>query len=372
MQAVVGTAAEVEQRPQQEVASVGAEHEVVAELPRGRPRPRRAWAATLALRSRLVVEVATEREEVLERLVGDAVGRERTVDVVLGEDPGAHRGIAQRVHARLEREIGDGLVARSVTEGLETRLVAEQHAEAPAGDLGVDVGTACVRGPNPIEPPAPHVDVGTVLEDQERHGSAVPLAVANHPVELGLHRARRVETGGARRTRGHQLQDAALLLGHHLEQRRDLGGGGEGARHRLAVQIGVAGGATGGEPERAGAQRQRAGWCAWRRGRRGSRRRGGAPPSRTPAPPRAAAASRCRCARGMPSSASRYSGNDSQSHWMPSASAVPGMSSTPSISSISHCSRPGRTGANPTPQLPSTTVVTPCQHDGVRCGSQVA
>ena len=32
----------------------------------------------------------------------------------------------------------------------------------------------------------------------------------------------------------------------------------------------------------------------------------------------------------------------------------------------------GRTGAKPTPQLPSTTVVTPCQHDGVRCGSHVA
>ena len=57
---------------------------------------------------------------------------------------------------------------------------------------------------------------------------------------------------------------------------------------------------------------------------------------------------------------------------MPSASAVPGMSSTPSISSISHCSRPGATGAKPTPQLPPTTVVTPCRHDGSSSGSQVA
>ena len=40
---------------------------------------------------------------------------------------------------------------------------------------------------------------------------------------------------------------------------------------------------------------------------------------------------------------------------MPSVSAVPGMSSTPSISSISHFSVPGRTGAKPTPQLPVTT-----------------
>ena len=39
-------------------------------------------------------------------------------------------------------------------------------------------------------------------------------------------------------------------------------------------------------------------------------------------------------------------------------SAAPGMSSTPSIRPISQSSWPGRTGANPTPQLPVTTVVT--------------
>ena len=77
-------------------------------------------------------------------------------------------------------------------------------------------------------------------------------------------------------------------------------------------------------------------------------------------------------ARGMRSSASRYSGKDSQSHWMPSESAEPGMSSTPSINWMSHSSRPGWTGANPTPQFPRRAVVTPCQHDGVRCGSHVA
>ena len=31
---------------------------------------------------------------------------------------------------------------------------------------------------------------------------------------------------------------------------------------------------------------------------------------------------------------------------------------------------PGRTGAKPTPQLPITTVVTPCHDDGVTCLSQ--
>jgi hypothetical protein len=33
---------------------------------------------------------------------------------------------------------------------------------------------------------------------------------------------------------------------------------------------------------------------------------------------------------------------------------------------------PGRTGANPTEQLPNTVVVTPCQVDGVSSASQVA
>ena len=54
------------------------------------------------------------------------------------------------------------------------------------------------------------------------------------------------------------------------------------------------------------------------------------------------------------------------------SSAAPGMSSTPSIRPISHSCRSGATGAKPTPQLPITTVVTPCQHDGVSCSSQVA
>ncbi len=56
---------------------------------------------------------------------------------------------------------------------------------------------------------------------------------------------------------------------------------------------------------------------------------------------------------------------------MPSCNAVPGMSSTPSISSIRKSRPSGRTGAKPTPQLPMTTVVTPCHDDGDTSGSQV-
>ncbi len=47
------------------------------------------------------------------------------------------------------------------------------------------------------------------------------------------------------------------------------------------------------------------------------------------------------------------------------------MSSTPSINSISVCSAPGATGANPTPQLPITTVVTPLSDEGAIWESQL-
>ena len=70
--------------------------------------------------------------------------------------------------------------------------------------------------------------------------------------------------------------------------------------------------------------------------------------------------------------ASRYSAKLSHSQVMPSAIAEPGMSSTPSMSSMSQSWRSGAAGANPTPQLPMTTVVTPCHDDGVRYGSQLA
>jgi hypothetical protein len=48
------------------------------------------------------------------------------------------------------------------------------------------------------------------------------------------------------------------------------------------------------------------------------------------------------------------------------------MSSTPSIRRIRRSWSSGRQGAKPTPQLPMTTVVTPCQEEGVMRSSQVA
>ncbi len=71
----------------------------------------------------------------------------------------------------------------------------------------------------------------------------------------------------------------------------------------------------------------------------------------------------------IPSTAARYSGKVSKVQSMPSTSASKAMPSTFSNvrAMVSRCS--GRVGAIPNPQLPTTTLVTPCQHDGVRSGS---
>ena len=64
----------------------------------------------------------------------------------------------------------------------------------------------------------------------------------------------------------------------------------------------------------------------------------------------------------------------SQSHGRPSASAVPGMSSTPSEQADEPVVLLGGracAGAKPTPQLPITIDVTPCSDDGATTPSQV-
>ena len=68
---------------------------------------------------------------------------------------------------------------------------------------------------------------------------------------------------------------------------------------------------------------------------------------------------------------SRYSGKLSQAHGTPSVSTTSGRSSIPSISLTSRSRSPGRHGANPTPQLPISTVVTPCPEDGASRLSQL-
>ena len=149
---------------------------------------------------------------------------------------------------------------------------------------------------------------------------------------------------------------------------------GEGARHLVAAARVVGEDARRRDAERARVHTRARDVRPSPRGRRASPRRcrRRARPSRTRAPRACGTCVPTSIMRGARSSASRYSGNDSHRQSMPSHSAVPGMSSTPSMSSMSPCSPPGCTGANPTPQLPITTVVTPCQHDGASCESHVA
>ncbi len=66
-----------------------------------------------------------------------------------------------------------------------------------------------------------------------------------------------------------------------------------------------------------------------------------------------------------------YCGKVSQFHGRPSVITTPGMSSTPAITSTSTSWSSWRHGAKPTPQLPITTVVTPCADDGVNRSDQM-
>ena len=73
---------------------------------------------------------------------------------------------------------------------------------------------------------------------------------------------------------------------------------------------------------------------------------------------------------GNDSTASRYSGKVSQRQSMPAIIASLGMSSTASRHSANHSLASGLHGASAKPQLPITTVVTPCQHEQLPSGSQ--
>ena len=67
---------------------------------------------------------------------------------------------------------------------------------------------------------------------------------------------------------------------------------------------------------------------------------------------------------------SRNSGNVSQSHGMPARIVFSGTASLRDRLNIARSWSSGLHGANPNPQLPITTLVTPCQPDIVHHGSQ--
>ena len=177
------------------------------------------------------------------------------------------------------------------------------------------------------------------LHHEERDGPVERLAIAQDPLELGVHRVFVVAADRTTDSGGHEFEHTA-----------------PGVAHRAAA---------------ARRPRSRARTCRVpvRRGRRdvrpSARSRRRARPRSTPRARSLVMASRSAAlasswarsrmtyarnaacgtcvptssARGKRSSASRYSGNVSQSQRIPSASALPGMSSTPSISSMSHSRR---------------------------------
>ena len=73
---------------------------------------------------------------------------------------------------------------------------------------------------------------------------------------------------------------------------------------------------------------------------------------------------------GVRSTLSRNSGNVTQSHGMPARIVLSGTASFRDTVSIARSWSSGRHGAKPKPQLPITTLVTPCQPDIVHHGSQ--
>ena len=73
---------------------------------------------------------------------------------------------------------------------------------------------------------------------------------------------------------------------------------------------------------------------------------------------------------GVRSTLSRNSGKVTQSHGMPARIVFSGTASLRERLSIARSRSSGLHGAKPKPQLPITTLVTPCQPDIVHHGSQ--
>ena len=354
----------------EQLAAVVLEQEVDEHLPAVGPSGR-GDAGDGPLGPGLVVGRIAEQEDPLgaheaghDRVVGQGVQlvHEALAEAVLVADP------LHLLLPRLQAEAGLAPRRREVerVEGLEPE--EDRHRAGVHLRPQVDALRAGLGGEVELAPP--RLRVGDVLGQHERHRPPACRAQAAHPVDLPLGRGQVL----AQRPGRGELEHTRAQLAEHRSDAEQLVLGGEGARHRLAVDGAVGQRARGREAERAGADPLAHDGRPSPRCRPAWRARCGHParPSRRPAPGRGAPGPRCRGRRRRASRASRYSGNDSQPHWMPSLSAAPGMSSTPSISPMSHSWRSGATGAKPTPQLPITTVVTPCQHDGVSRSSHEA
>ena len=257
------------------------------------------------------------------------------------------RGPALRLGQRAATRSSSGSVGDLVVASAGPELVpggeAEQQAERPPGDLRDERG-AVGRWPRATQSSTSRHRSGctSFWESDIVVGSPVSSEMRGQPVDLVAVAAGHLADALGRRrltTPPPPAADAPAMPDELLVGRGR-------ARQRAAVLGPVRRQAVGGEARRRrpGRPPRRARPSArCRRRWRARRRRRARPSRRCAAAPwgRWAATS---SARGSCSSASRYSGNVSHDHRMPSCSAVPGMSSTPSISWISQLAALGPHG----------------------------
>ena len=235
-------------------------------------------------------------------------------------------GVRRRATRSSQRQVGDLLVGPVVGEGVRDRLEADHERRRLARHLGHQPGAAPVGGHAAVDPLAPQVGREVGLEHLVGHRHAGADRDLRHPGELVVevphvagHREDPVP-GLAQR-----LADGDELVGRRRwcrppARRPWPGAGSSGWSTRRWRRPGRPRGRA--PPSRRSPRRWRRRWPGPRRARRRAARRAG----------RGDATSSTRSVR---STSSRYSPKVSQFQFMPSASAVPGMSSTPSISWIS-------------------------------------
>ena len=294
---------------------------------------RRLVVGRVADRVEPVGAVLREREHAVEQhRSGRAAGRPRPgsrparrVRPAAGRVP---RG-RTRPSASVGRPVGEGVVAGK----------AEQHAERPRGDLRVEP-TACVRvrpprcraaratGRGRRRPGSARSDTGRSISAPSRgiHSSSCLGATMSSPAAPC----------------GREFEDRLAACRHRAAEAEQFVLGGVRAGHRLAVHgaVGNRCATTRSQARRPRPPPARGAIAAMSSAVAGSLRAPRSPIAYARTAPCATWVPKSTASSRLPIT-SRYSGKLSQPQVMPSVSAVPGMSSTPSISSISHSSLPG-------------------------------
>ena len=253
--------------------------------------------------------------------------------LVSDEDAPADLRVAQLRHALGERQRRELPVGRPVREGMEGRSGRSAAWSGASPPAGASCAPAAFASRHELEDLPPLLLVDVVLRERERDragrsprrggASTRPPSRARRGPRPSRRRARaRRGRGRARRARGRCRRARP--------RRRSVPGTGSPSIARCTIVRDVekpsAPASIALAHDRRHLRRCRRAWPA-----RSSRR---ARPSRRRAPRRAAPACRRRARSGRARARRGTRGSVSQPQRMPSASAVPGMSSTPSISPI--------------------------------------